>query len=66
MYWDIQSSLSKTFAITERITSEFKVSAYNLTNRLNRDNPEVNVTNSNFGQALRQSNTTPAGSWSMV
>ena len=32
--------------------------AYNLTNRLNRANPDLVITSSTFGQALRQTITT--------
>lgn len=57
-YWEIQATVSKTFNITERIKTEFKLSGFNLTNRLNRDLPDMVVTSSTFGQALRQSNFT--------
>lgn len=54
IYWEIQSTLSKQFAITERVKFELKGSAYNLTNRLNRANPDVTITSSTFGKSLRQ------------
>ena len=54
IYWEVQGTLSKTFRITERVRTELKVAAYNLTNRLNRADPPTAVTSSTFGQALRQ------------
>ena len=54
IYWEIQSTLSKQFAITERVKFELKGSAYNLTNRLNRANPDVTITSATFGKTLRQ------------
>lgn len=57
-YFEVQGTLSKTFTITERFKAELKISAFNLTNRLNRDLPDMNVLSSTFGQALRQSNFT--------
>ena len=54
IYWEVQGTLSKTFRITERVRTELKVAAYNLTNRLNRADPPTTVTSSTFGQALRQ------------
>ena len=58
IYWEMQSSLSKQFAITpDRMKAELKISAYNLTNRLNRADPSTTVTDSAFGQSLRQNIT---------
>ena len=58
IYWEVQSSLSKQFAVTpERVKLELRISAYNLTNRLNRADPSVTVTDSTFGQSLRQNIT---------
>jgi hypothetical protein len=59
IYWEIQSSLSKQFAINpEHMKAELRISAYNLTNRLNRSDPSTNVTDSAFGQSLRQNIST--------
>lgn len=52
--WELQGSLSKEFAITERWRTELKASAYNATNHLNRADPDLGVTSSTFGQTLRQ------------
>jgi hypothetical protein len=54
IYWEVQGTLSKTFRITERVQTELKAAAYNVTNRLNRADPPTAVTSSTFGQALRQ------------
>ena len=55
IYWDIQASLGKTFNVRERAKFQAKLAAYNLTNRLNRADPDVSsVTSPTFGTALRQ------------
>ena len=54
IYWEIQANFGKDFAITERIRTELRLSAYNLTNRLNRADPIMDITNAAFGTALRQ------------
>ncbi len=54
IYWEVQANLAKNFRITERTHAELKVAAYNLTNRLNRADPIVDINNSGFGTALRQ------------
>lgn len=55
MYWEMQGSLSKRFPIKgERAQAELKAAAYNLTNRLNLANPDLVITSSTFGKALRQ------------
>ena len=54
LYWDLQGTLSKQFRISERYKVEFKAAGYNVTNRLNRANPDVGVLSANFGQTLRQ------------
>jgi hypothetical protein len=56
IYWEIQASLGKTFKVGERTKLMAKLAAYNLTNRLNRADPDVNVTSATFGTALRQGN----------
>ncbi|MEO8593519.1 MAG: carboxypeptidase-like regulatory domain-containing protein [Candidatus Solibacter sp.] len=55
IYWEMQSTLSKQVQIIpDRVKFELRGSAYNLTNRLNRADPDVNITSSSFGKALRQ------------
>jgi hypothetical protein len=58
VFWDTQGSVAKIFRITERWRTELKVGGYNLTNRLNRTNPVLDVNSSQFGQSLRQNTTT--------
>ncbi len=53
-FFNVDGTLSKAFKITERVKTEFKMAAYNATNRLNRGNPDTNVYSSTFGQALYQ------------
>jgi hypothetical protein len=57
-FWQMDLSLMKYFQVTERVKTEFKMSAYNATNRLNRADPDLGVTSSTFGQTLRQSGST--------
>jgi hypothetical protein len=53
-FWNVDSSLIKSFNITERIHSQLKISAYNVFNRLNRGDPNLNPTDPNYGTALYQ------------
>jgi hypothetical protein len=53
-YWVADTTLAKTFSLTERVKAEFKMAAYNATNRLNLGNPQMDINNSQFGQALYQ------------
>ncbi len=53
-YYMLDATLAKNFKITERISAELKMAAYNAINRLNRGNPNLDVTSSQFGQALYQ------------
>ena len=50
----LDGTLSKDLKITERVKVELKMAAYNAINRLNRGNPNMGVTSSQFGQALYQ------------
>jgi hypothetical protein len=61
MFFDLDATLSKAFKITEKVKTEFKMAAYNATNRLNRGDPDTNITSSTFGQALFQGS--PGGSF---
>jgi hypothetical protein len=54
MYWQVDSAVSKSFFLTERIHADLRVAAFNLTNHLNRADPDLVVTSATFGQALRQ------------
>jgi hypothetical protein len=60
-YWDIQASGSKTFKAGDKLKIQAKVSAFNLTNHLNRADPIMTVTSSTFGTALRQGNGSQTG-----
>jgi hypothetical protein len=51
---ELQASVSKEFAVTERWRTELRANAFNATNRLNRADPDLGVTSSNFGKTLRQ------------
>jgi hypothetical protein len=53
-FFDIDASLIKNFHITEKVQAQIKMSAYNATNRLNRGDPDTNINDSTFGQALYQ------------
>jgi hypothetical protein len=53
-YYMLDATLAKSFRITEKISTEFKAAAYNVLNRLNLGNPNMDVNSSQFGQALYQ------------
>ncbi len=53
-YFMLDGTLSKDFKITERVKTELTMRAFNALNRLNRGNPNLDVTSSQFGQALYQ------------
>jgi hypothetical protein len=60
-YFDLDGSLAKTFRVTEKVRIEFKMTAYNAINRLNRGDPNTNIYSSQFGTALYQG--APGGSF---
>jgi hypothetical protein len=53
-FWNLDATLTKNFAIFERVHAEFKLAAYNATNHLNLGDPVTDVNSSSFGQALYQ------------
>jgi len=53
-FWTLDGNLTKSFNIMEKIHAELKIAAYNATNRLNRGDPDTNIYDSTFGQALYQ------------
>ena len=53
-FWDVDASLLKSFNITERIHTQLKMSAYNVFNRLNRGDPNLNPGDPNYGTNLYQ------------
>jgi hypothetical protein len=57
----LDATLTKDFAITERVRMELKMAAYNAINRLNRAGPNTDINSSQFGTALFQG--TPAANF---
>lgn len=57
----VDATLTKDFAVTERVRLELKMAAYNATNSLNRAGPNTDINSSQFGQALFQG--TPAANF---
>jgi hypothetical protein len=53
-FWDVDASLLKSINITERVHAQLKVSAYNVFNRLNRGDPNLNPSDPNYGTNLYQ------------
>ena len=53
-FWDVDASLAKDFQVTEKIHAQISMKAYNAFNNLNRGDPDTNVTDSTFGDALYQ------------
>jgi hypothetical protein len=53
-FWNVDATLMKSFNITERVHSELKISAYNVFNRLNRGDPNMNPSDPNYGTDLYQ------------
>ncbi|MCC6857798.1 MAG: hypothetical protein IT158_04520, partial [Bryobacterales bacterium] len=49
--WD--GTISKNFALTERFRLELRVESYNVANNFVRGNPNMTVTDSLFGKALK-------------
>ena len=50
-------SLSKRFSLTSRINTEVRIDAFNALNRVNLDNPNMDLSNTNFGKSTAQLNT---------
>ncbi len=55
-FWDLDASVMKDFHVTERIQSQLKMSSYNTTNTLMLADPDMNLEDTTFGEALQQSN----------
>lgn len=53
-FWDLDASLAKDFHLTEKFRAQLKMTAYNALNNLNRGDPDTNIYDSTFGQALFQ------------
>jgi hypothetical protein len=56
-YADVSLSLSKRFSVTPRINTEVRIDAFNALNRVNLDNPNMDLSNTNFGKSTQQLNT---------
>ena len=53
-FFDLDASILKNFHITEKVSAQLKMTAYNATNKLNRGDPNTDINSGNFGQALYQ------------
>jgi hypothetical protein len=53
-FWDLDTSLAKDFRLNGKFRAELKMTAYNTLNKLNRGDPDTNIYDSTFGQALYQ------------
>jgi hypothetical protein len=51
-YAQVDLSLSKKFAITERCALQFRADAFNAFNRVNLNNPVTDLVNNNFGRSV--------------
>jgi Carboxypeptidase regulatory-like domain/TonB dependent receptor len=56
-YADVSLSLSKRFNVTTRVNTEFRVDAFNAFNRVNLSDPNMDLSNTNFGRSTSQLNT---------
>ena len=55
-YWNLDSTLTKTFPVTERMRMEFRFEAYNTLNCFVWNDPNMSVTSSLFGRSTTQQN----------
>lgn len=55
-YWNLDSTLSKNFPVTERFKLELRLEGYNLTNSVMPGNPNLNVLSTQFGGITSQVN----------
>ncbi len=55
-YWNLDSTVSKNFNLTERFKLEFRLEGYNLTNSVMPGNPNLTVTSTQFGGITTQVN----------
>jgi hypothetical protein len=51
---DLSLSLSKKFALTNTVSAEFRLDAFNALNRVNLGDPTMDLNNNNFGRATSQ------------
>ena len=50
-YAQVDLSLSKKFPITERVAAQLRLDAFNALNRVNLNNPVLDLVNNNFGKS---------------
>jgi hypothetical protein len=55
-YADVSLSLSKKFDVTPKVSAEFRLDAFNALNRVNLADPNMDLSNSNFGRSTSQLN----------
>jgi len=55
-FWQLDSTLSKNFNVTERFQLELRLEGYNLTNSVMPGNPNLTVTSTQFGGITSQVN----------
>lgn len=53
-FWDLDANIAKDFPVGDKLKLELKMTAYNALNNLNRGDPDTNIYDSTFGQALYQ------------
>ena len=51
---DVSLSLSKKFAVSTRISAEFRLDAFNAFNRVNLNDPTMDLNSNNFGRSTSQ------------
>jgi hypothetical protein len=56
-YADVSLSLSKRFQVTPKINTEVRIDAFNAFNRVNLSDPNMDLSNTNFGRSTSQLNT---------
>jgi hypothetical protein len=54
--WNLDTTLSKNFNLTERFKLEFRLEGYNLTNSVMPGNPDLGVLSTTFGRVNTQVN----------
>jgi len=55
-FWNLDSTVSKNFSLTERFKIELRFEGYNLTNSVMPGNPNLTVTSTQFGEITSQVN----------
>lgn len=54
--WNVDTTLSKSFYVTERLRLEFRLEAYNLTNSFIPTDPVTSITSGTLGKSVNQAN----------